>query len=78
MTYLASLCPVLRTLTWSSQPRQLGALHAVWENLGTVPVPSEGPVVAELQFLLGNGVLDLSGLEGLEAVITQSGFFFCM
>lgn len=37
-----------------------------------------GPVVAELWCLLCNGILDLSGPEGLKAVTTQSGFFACL
>ena len=38
------------------------------------PWLGEELLVAELWCLLGNKVLDLSGLEGLAALITQSGF----
>ena len=46
----------------------------VCEPLSTVPGPDEGSVVTELCYLLCNGVLDLSGLEGLEAVYTVWSF----
>lgn len=34
--------------------------------------------MAELWGLLANKVIDLSGLEGLKALITQSGFSSCV
>ena len=71
MTYLTSLCPV--SFLDSLPPRQSGASDAVCAPLGTIPVLGERQVVAELRCSLCHGVLDLSGLGGLEAVTGQSG-----